>query len=277
MECKTPKGHELICIGYKYSARKALVFLGTKNAGSTKPGEPYIARFPDVNGNVAQRSVPRPAVISDYFKDSNVIDSHNQARQSELKLEKHWITFDCWFRLVTTLIGMTVTDCWRAFKHAMPEKHNKVISIKDFVGRMAYDCIHNPYSNVAISVNAYLATELVGDNDVPRTVLGAAGDADDVSTVTAPTTNTNVMAEHVFIKNYELEHYKVNGEPKTRPKRRVCRAEGCSLERGWRCSNTRCESFRYSCGHGIKSGVFYCPQHFGIHFQNVLNDTNGGV
>jgi hypothetical protein len=46
MECSTPKGHDLICIGYKYSASKVLVFLGTKNAGSTKPGEPYIARFP---------------------------------------------------------------------------------------------------------------------------------------------------------------------------------------------------------------------------------------
>jgi hypothetical protein len=79
MACHTPKGHDLICIGYKYNARKVLVFLGTKNSGSTKPGEPYIARFPDANGNVAQRSVLRPDVISRYFNDSNVIDSHNHA------------------------------------------------------------------------------------------------------------------------------------------------------------------------------------------------------
>jgi hypothetical protein len=88
MECSTPNDHKLICIGYKYSASKVLVFLGTKNAGSTKLGEPYIARFADAVGNVAQRSVPRPDVISRYFKDSNVIDSHNQARQYELALGK---------------------------------------------------------------------------------------------------------------------------------------------------------------------------------------------
>jgi hypothetical protein len=123
MEC-TAAGNKLICIGYKYSASKVLVFLGTKNSGSTKPGEPYVARFPDADGNVAQRSVPRPDVISKYFNDSNVVDSHNQSRQFGLALEKQWVTQDCYFRFDTTLIGMTVTDCWRAFSQTCnaPEK-----------------------------------------------------------------------------------------------------------------------------------------------------------
>jgi hypothetical protein len=67
----------------------------TKNAGSTKLGDPYIAKFPDEHGNVAQRSVPRPDVISKYFNDSNVIATHNQSRQFELALEKRWVTHDC--------------------------------------------------------------------------------------------------------------------------------------------------------------------------------------
>jgi hypothetical protein len=159
MECTTPKDHELICIGYKYSASKVLVFLGTKCAGSTTPGDPYIARFPDAYGNVAQRSVPRrPAVISEYFGDSNVIDTHNQARQYELALEKRWVTHNCYFRIDTTLIGMTITDCWRAYKQALSSTKKKDITIKDFADAVAYDCIHNCLSD-SVDFNGYLAED----------------------------------------------------------------------------------------------------------------------
>ena len=41
---------------------------------------------------------------------SNVVDAHNQARQFQLRLEKRWVTRDCWFRLDSTFIGITVTD-----------------------------------------------------------------------------------------------------------------------------------------------------------------------
>jgi hypothetical protein len=254
MECTSPNAHRLICIGYKYSASKVLVFLGTKNAGSTKDGEPYVARFPDANGNVAQRNVPRPDVISKYFNDSNVIDSHNQARQYELALEKRWITHNGWMRIATTVIGITVTDAWRAFKHAMPLKKHKEITLKEFADRIAFDCIYNSYPNT-VSINGYLPS--VEDDVVPQTVRGP--DDDTISTVTAPTSHTSVADDHVFIKNYELEHYTVKGEPKARPKRRACRAEGCSFPSPWRCSNQRCERFRYKCGAGYKYGVFYCP------------------
>jgi hypothetical protein len=164
---------------------------------------------------------------------------------------------------------MTITDCWRAYKHAMPVKRDD-ITIKDFADRIAFDCINNEHSDI-YAINGYLATP-------EDTVIAVSveGENDDVSTVTAPTTNTSVMEEHAFVKNHELEYYTVQGEQKSRPKRRVCRAPGCSIERHWRCSNPRCESFQYTCGSGMKSGVFYCPQHFGIHFQNVLNDTSGG-
>ena len=113
MECTTPrKGHKLIAIGYRYNAKKTLCFLANKCVGSTKPGNPYIASFPDSVGNVCHRSVPRPSIISDYFEISNCIDSHNQARQFELGLERLWVTQDPWFRLDTAIIGVTVTDAW---------------------------------------------------------------------------------------------------------------------------------------------------------------------
>jgi hypothetical protein len=219
---------------------------------------------------VCQRNVLRPDVISKYFNACNVIDSHNQVRQYELALEKQWIVHDGWFRIITTIIGMTVTDCWRAYKHALPLKKHKEITVKEFADRMAYDCIKNCHSNSA-AFNGHIPV-----SGLPPTVgVGGQqdGDEDDISTVTAPTTNTSIMSEHVFQKNHEFELMKSG---KSRPKRRVCRAPGCRKEMHFRCSHPRCEQFRYSSSHGWVYGVFYCTDHFGIHYQNILNDANGG-
>jgi hypothetical protein len=279
MECTTPKGNNLICIGYKYSASKVLVFLGTKNAGSIKPGDPYVARFPDANSNVAQRNVPRPDVISKYFNDSNVIDSHNQVRQFELGLEKRWVVKDCYFRLDTTLIGITVADSWRAFKHAMPAK--KHITIKEFADRIAYDCMYNCYSDT-VSSNGYLAPV---DDDVPRTVGG--GRQSDVSNITEPVLNAAVvMAEHPFRDNPEMEPLDAKGN--TRPIRRRCPA--CAEENKKKaagekrknslthkkCFHKQCLERRYKAGGKWVYGVFYCPEHYHCHYAAVL-DGSGNV
>ena len=80
---------DLVCIGYKYNKKKVLIFVTTKGAGSTNPGEPYVARFPDKFGNVCSREVGRPEILSNYFKYSNCVDLHNQARQFDLALEKN--------------------------------------------------------------------------------------------------------------------------------------------------------------------------------------------
>jgi hypothetical protein len=52
-----PDGVELLALGYKYNTEKVLCFVSTKDAGST-------ARFPDEDGNVKTRKVPRLEVIS---------------------------------------------------------------------------------------------------------------------------------------------------------------------------------------------------------------------
>ena len=66
-----------------------LIFVTIKGAGSTRPGEPYLARFPDHFGNVYTREVARSEILSTYFKYSNCVDLHNQARQFDLALEKN--------------------------------------------------------------------------------------------------------------------------------------------------------------------------------------------
>jgi hypothetical protein len=283
MECTTPKAHDLICIGYKYSASKVLVFLGTKNSGSTKAGDPYVARFPDAVGNVAQRNVQRPDVISKYFNDSNVIDSHNQVRQYELALEKRWIVENCWFRVDTTLIGMTVTDCWRAYKQAMPDK-KKAITIKDFADRMAYDCIHNCYSDT-VTLNGYLPASTAAD-DIPRNVGGRQSDVSNITEPPVAPTAATVMSAHPFKDNTEMEPLDAKG--KTRPIRRRCpacaddnrkKAPGEKKKNHLtqkKCFHPQCLERRYKAGGKWVFGVFYCPEHYHVHYGNVL-EGNGNV
>jgi hypothetical protein len=130
-----------------------LCFVATKDAGSTLLGEPYRAKFLDDHGNIRSREVDRPAVISDYFTSSNAVDKHNHARQAELKLEKHWITHNCWFRLITTILGITVTDCWKAYKHEM----NSAMSVCEFSEQLAFELLNNTFSNQAVLFSEQLS------------------------------------------------------------------------------------------------------------------------
>ncbi|MEM6772654.1 MAG: hypothetical protein AAF597_18895, partial [Bacteroidota bacterium] len=50
---------QLLAIGYKYNAQKVLCFVATKDAGSMRPGNPYVARFTDQFQNVRERRVVR--------------------------------------------------------------------------------------------------------------------------------------------------------------------------------------------------------------------------
>ena len=74
-------------------------------------------KFCDEMGNVQTRFVDRPEIVSTFFDNSNAVDRHNQVRQFELKLEKKWLTENPYFRLVTTLIGISVTDTWKLAGH----------------------------------------------------------------------------------------------------------------------------------------------------------------
>ena len=107
------EGIPLVYIGYKYNIKKVLVFVTTKGAGSTKVGKSYPAKFPDKIGNVCTREMAHPAIISNYFNRSNVVDLHNQAQQAELALEKKWITQNTFFCLYNTLLGIIVIDTWK--------------------------------------------------------------------------------------------------------------------------------------------------------------------
>jgi hypothetical protein len=76
----------LVAVSYQYSRKATLFFLATKNAGTTKNGDPYQMKYTDSIGNVCTRLVDRPDMISKFFASSNTIDAHNQLHQDCLKL-----------------------------------------------------------------------------------------------------------------------------------------------------------------------------------------------
>jgi hypothetical protein len=130
MKGKGPRGTDLLAIGYKYNSKKILKFVATSDAGSTKAGTPSVMKFCDSYNNVCVHKVDRPAIVSQFFDDSNCIDSHNHVRQFELALEKRWFTRDPFFRLHTTLTEMTVTDVWR-----LSQYHKLIMNKKDEEGK----------------------------------------------------------------------------------------------------------------------------------------------
>ncbi len=102
----------LIAISYRYSTRTTLLFVATKNAGSTRPGKPYEMKFNDAFGNVVQHLVECPEILSDFFEKSNSIDKHNQLQQGDLAFEKRWLTQVPYFRLHTAIISIFIVICF---------------------------------------------------------------------------------------------------------------------------------------------------------------------
>jgi hypothetical protein len=94
LEGTAPNEVPLIAVGYRCSRKMILYFIQTKNAGSTAEGLPYQMKYTDDYGNVHERQMERPDVISKFYASSNVIDCHNQLHQDLLALEEKWVTHD---------------------------------------------------------------------------------------------------------------------------------------------------------------------------------------
>ena len=65
-------------------------------------------------------------------------------RQKELALEKCWVTSDGFFRIITTLFGITVVDAWRGYKRSLLTTHrHKNVPLLKFVDMMVLDLLTN--------------------------------------------------------------------------------------------------------------------------------------
>jgi hypothetical protein len=278
LEAKTRKGIDLLAVGYKYNSSKVLCFVATKNAGPTLPGIPYRARFTDDYDNLMSRPVKRPSIISTYFGRSNCVDKHNQARQFELKLEKHWRTQNVWFRLFTTMVGIVTTDAWKAYKYGVNNKRKeKEIGIREFADRLAFDLLNNKFAKddetitdqmsplkrtsaqVSEDANENLeleesttsswrlrSTEITETTLPPELVNIAARGAE---TITSPLESTDttqkamiMTAELLWIKLMESHPHKKSDSKEKTGRLRRCRCTQCNMKTGWYCGlcNTFC-------------------------------------
>ena len=119
-----PGGRPLLAIGYKYNSRKFLGFIATKGAGSTEPGDLYLSRFPDIYSDLSVHPVVCPHLIGRYFNACNSIDNHNRIRQSDIVLNKYWLTHSGYFTLATTVaLGMGITDGKPLYWHGVAERN----------------------------------------------------------------------------------------------------------------------------------------------------------
>ena len=77
--------------GIKVQQRSVTCLIATFGFGMTCyiMNQSYIQRFTDNLGNICKKAVMRKDLASFYFKHSNVIDTHNNERQFQLRLEKN--------------------------------------------------------------------------------------------------------------------------------------------------------------------------------------------
>ena len=90
--------------------------------GSTEQGDTYLSRFSEIYSNVSVRPVVRPHLLGRYLNACNTIDNHNRMRQSDLSLEKYWVTQSVCVRLANTVaLGMGITDRKILYCHGVAE------------------------------------------------------------------------------------------------------------------------------------------------------------
>jgi hypothetical protein len=296
LECTTPtKRVQLLAIGYKYNARKILLFVATKNAGSTKPGTPYKAKFPDQFGNTKERSVIRPAILSQYFEISDAVDSHNHARQFLLALEKRWVTHNPWFRIDTTIIGMTVVDAWKCLQYHLPRKYGHgQYTAKQVADCIAWDCVNNKLCTSKTSSLEHvpqrartIAPQSLGPlgGDAPVGALSAAlqlqqllqglllssGDSNSVleSTI-SPLSTSAGSAPGSFSGSPCFIHRSIQNPDKdenNRGKKRRCQM--CKKDTRWMCEHPSCRARVHTRGNNRFFGSFFCQPCFRKHQQQV--------
>jgi hypothetical protein len=128
-------------MAYAWSQRGISYVLST--CGSTKPAEKmYMSYFKDDYGNVGSKEISHPELAHLLYDYLPLIDKHNKQRQKILGLERKWPTRNCWFRLLTTLLGMSIVDMHRFYQNL---KNAEVIETRcEVVGCFGSD---RSYSN----------------------------------------------------------------------------------------------------------------------------------
>ena len=155
-------GVELFATIYAWSQQSASYFIST--CGSTETScAPYQSWFEDDFGGASSKELPRLEMAEFLYQYLPLIDEHNKQRQSELALEKCWPTSDCWFRLLVTIVGMSVVDLHRIYK--FKDKKYEDVTIKEFADRIAkgLKLRDRPSNHIALNADECLSPMIGSD------------------------------------------------------------------------------------------------------------------
>ena len=107
--CVTIGEVALIAIAYAWSQSSISYFVST--CGSTRPAtESNETHFEDEFGLICSHKVNWPELLPWVYDYSPLVNEHNKQWQSLLHLEKKWPMKNCWFHLLTMLVGISVVD-----------------------------------------------------------------------------------------------------------------------------------------------------------------------
>ena len=83
----------------------------------------YTSYFEDDYGNVSSKELCQPKIAHLLFDYLPLIDEHNKQQQKILGLEMKWPMRNCWFRLLTTLVGMCMVDLHQLYCNLQPQQY----------------------------------------------------------------------------------------------------------------------------------------------------------
>ena len=133
-------GDRYIAVGWMRSNKRPNCYIAS--CGVTLPAaKRACVKRHDQHGNVENFEFDRPSLVQTYSSACGLIDNHNMLRQGILKLEKKWVTQQWWIRVITTVIGICVTDAWLAFKKVIPGASDESVPFLDFVHSLAYELV----------------------------------------------------------------------------------------------------------------------------------------
>ena len=202
---RVPGGKPLLAIGYKYNYRMVLVFIATEGDGSTEPGDTYLSCFPYIYSNVYIHPVVCPHLLCRYLNACNSLYNHNRMWQSDIVLEKYWVTQSGYFRLATIVeLGMGIIDGNLLYCHSVAEVNaDKKISTLGYNSSTVYYCFNNPITYEFGSPDLDLPPITIYDRpqphkraqynpDLPPAAIFVASE-NSVSTSTNPSDLTDIL------------------------------------------------------------------------------------
>ena len=87
-----PRGRLIITISFNYDVIEVLSFIIIGDARRTQAGIPYSSNYIDKFYNIAIIPFANHLVMYKFSAYVYEVDSHNKSKQSDLALEKFWVT-----------------------------------------------------------------------------------------------------------------------------------------------------------------------------------------